>query len=132
MQRAEHERAKYGADAWNAAQRIGRMELAVECLDRLAEAGQLGLEVPQTIDLEGDFQLQQLEIHSAGVQALRLSRSGLEAIHQSLGERAAMWVVAAGMLSDKAEQRRPSCAGDLGGIKEVMQDCECQVRPEVR
>jgi hypothetical protein len=50
VQHAEHERCEGGADAGDAAQGIGRVELAVERLDLTAESGELRFDQAQAVD----------------------------------------------------------------------------------
>ena len=132
VQHAQHEWRQGVADAGDRAQGVGRVEFAVERFDLAAEPGELAFGQAQSVDLEGDLQLQTREVDRRPVQAPGLRRGRLEPVHQGLSEGATVRVVAAGMLGDEAEQHSPPRLGDARGIQQVVEDGLYQLGPEVR
>ena len=131
MQHAQYERCQSVTDPGNGAQGIRWMKFGVKHRDLATEYLQLTFQQTDPIDLDADLQLQVFKVDRCSLQALRFRGSGLEAVHQFVGERAAVRMIAAGMLGHEAEQCSAPCFGDDSGVEQVVQDSQREVGAEV-
>ena len=61
------------------------------------------------------------------ISAFSSRRGQLEPVHEGLGKRPGVRVVAAGMLGDEPEQGGAPGFDDHGGVEQIMQDGEREV-----
>jgi hypothetical protein len=85
------------------------VELCIQHFDLTAETGELRFDQTQAVDFKSHLHLQKGEVDGGPMQPLRLYSGCLQSVYQSLGKRATVRVIAAGMFGNERKQRGPSC-----------------------